>query len=152
VGVNVGGKATAQKVLQERLWWTILFKDSKEYVISCDIFQRLGNPSHRCELPLQPIKALQEFEKWVVDFIGMINPPTKHSKSKYIITTTDYLTRWVEAEVVQDYSTDTTVRFIFENVITLFGCLISLTSDQVVTLSAAQSLLAAQIFVNFYIN
>jgi transposase InsO family protein len=66
----------------------------------------------------------------VVDFIGPINPTTKHSKARYIITATDYLTRWDEATVVQDCSTDTTARFIFENIITRFGCPRSLTSDQ----------------------
>jgi transposase InsO family protein len=66
----------------------------------------------------------------VVDFIGPINPMTKHSKARYIITTTDYLTRWDEATVVQDCSTDTAARFIFESIITRFGCPRSLTSDQ----------------------
>jgi hypothetical protein len=36
--------------------------------------QRVGKPSCRDELPLQPVRALQAFEKWVVDFIGPINP------------------------------------------------------------------------------
>jgi hypothetical protein len=66
----------------------------------------------------------------VVDFIGPINPTTKHSKARYIITATDYLTRWAEATIVQDCSTDTAARFIFENIITRFGCPRSLTSDQ----------------------
>jgi hypothetical protein len=73
-GGHVGGKATAQKVLQAGLWWATLFKDAKEYARSCDTCQRVGKPSHRDELPLQPVRALQAFEKWVVDFIGPINP------------------------------------------------------------------------------
>jgi hypothetical protein len=100
-GGHVGGKATAQKVLQVGLWWDTLFKDAKEYARSCEICQRVGNPSCKDELPLHPVRALQAFEKWVVDFIGPINPQAKNSKDRYIITTTDYLTRWVEAEVVQ---------------------------------------------------
>jgi hypothetical protein len=130
VGGHVGGKATAQKVLQAGLWWDTLFKDAKAYARSCDTCQRVGKPSCRDELPLHPVRALQAFEKWVVDFIGPINPSAKHSKARYIITATDYLTRWDEAEAVQDCSTDTTARFIFENVITRFGCPRILTSDQ----------------------
>jgi hypothetical protein len=83
-GGHVGGKATMQK-------------DAKAYARSCDVCQRVGKPSRRDELPLQPVRALQAFEKWAVDFIGPINPTTKHSKARYIITATDYLTRWVEA-------------------------------------------------------
>jgi hypothetical protein len=36
--VHVGGKATAQKVLQARLWWATLFKDAKGYARSCDVW------------------------------------------------------------------------------------------------------------------
>jgi transposase InsO family protein len=66
----------------------------------------------------------------VIDFIGPINPIAKHSKSMYIITTIDYLTHWVEAAIVPDCSTDTATRFIFENIITQFGCPRSPTNDQ----------------------
>jgi hypothetical protein len=97
VGGHVGGKAIAQKILQAGLWWATLFKDVKEYARSCNIYQRVGKPSRRDELPLQLVRALHAFEKWVVDFIGPINPSVKHSKSRYIITATDYLTRWDEA-------------------------------------------------------
>jgi hypothetical protein len=73
---------------------------------------------------------MQSFEKWAFDFIGSINPTTKHSKAKYIITKTDYLRWWVEETTIQDFSIDTAARFIFENIITWFGCPRSLTSDQ----------------------
>jgi hypothetical protein len=129
-GGHARGKAIAQKVLQVGLWWATLFKYSKKYARSCGTYQRVGNPSHRDELPLKLVRALQAFEKWVVDFIGSGNPPTKHSKSRYIITATDYLTIWVEAKEVRDFSIDTTARFIFENVVTRFGCPRSLTSYQ----------------------
>jgi hypothetical protein len=130
VGGHLGEKATTQKVLQEGLWWETLFKDAKSYARSCDVCQRVGKPSCRDELPLQPVKALQAFEKWAVDFIGPISPTTKHSKARYIITAADYLTCWVEAAMVQDCSTDTIASFIFKNIITHFRCLRTLTNDQ----------------------
>jgi hypothetical protein len=90
----------------------------------------VGKPSHRDELPLQPVRALQTFEKWAVDFIGPIKPTTKHSKARYIITATNYLTHWAEVTTVQDFSIDIAARFIFENIITQFGCPRSITNDQ----------------------
>jgi hypothetical protein len=90
----------------------------------------MGKLSCRDELPLQPVRALQAFEKWAIDFIGPINPIAKHSKDRYIITMTNYLTCWAEAAAVQDYSKDTAAKFIFENIITRFGCPKSLTNDQ----------------------
>jgi hypothetical protein len=96
-GGHVGGKETSGRYYKQGyggLW----FKYAKEYAFSCDVCQRVGNPYHHDELPLHLSRALQAFEKWVVDFIGLINPPAKHSKERYIITTTNYLTRWAEEE------------------------------------------------------
>jgi len=57
---------------------------------------------------------LQEFDKWAIDFFGPINPPGKKIGTRYIITTTDYLTRWAEAQPVKDCSVDTAAKFIFQ--------------------------------------
>jgi hypothetical protein len=62
--------------------------------------------------------------------VGPINPPKKIIGARYIITATEYLTRWVEAAPVKDCSTETTTHFLFEQVINRFGCPRVLMSDQ----------------------
>jgi hypothetical protein len=73
---------------------------------------------------------LQEFDKWEIDFMGPINPPEKRIRDRYIITAMEYLTRWVEAAPVKDCSTEKKTHFLFEQVITRFGCPRVLMSDQ----------------------
>ena len=73
-------------------------------------------------MPLKPQVTLQAFDKWAIDFVGPINPPGKRTGSRYIITTTDYLTRWVETKPFNDCSIATSSQFIFENILTRFGC------------------------------
>jgi transposase InsO family protein len=49
---------------------------------------------------------------------------------RYIITVTEYLTRWVEVALVKDCSADIATPFLFEQVITRFECPRILMSDQ----------------------
>jgi transposase InsO family protein len=62
--------------------------------------------------------------------VGPINPPGKHTGARYIITATEYLTRWAEAREVKECSATIVVWFIFDDIITRFGCLRILMSDQ----------------------
>jgi hypothetical protein len=62
--------------------------------------------------------------------VGPNNPPTKRSGTRYIITTIEYLMRWVEATLVKYCSAKTTTHFLFDKVIIRFGCPRVLMSDQ----------------------
>jgi hypothetical protein len=64
------------------------------------------------------------------DYVGSINPPARRKRARYIIIVTDYLTRWVEEEPVTHCSAKTVVHFLFENIVTRFGCPKVLMSDQ----------------------
>jgi len=91
-GGHYSRRAMAQKKLCTGIWWPTLHKDAKEICQTCDVCQQVGKPSIRDEMALILQVTLQDFDKWAVDFIGQINPPTKSSRERYIITMTDYLT------------------------------------------------------------
>ena len=90
----------------------------------------MGNPSKRAEIPLNPQVMLQSFDKWAIDFVGPINPQERRSQARYIINLTEYLTIWEEETPITDGTTETTARFLFDNLVTRFGCLHILLSDQ----------------------
>jgi len=73
------------------------------------------------ELHLNPQVLLQVFDKWAIEFIGPIQPPSKKIGMQYIITAIMYLTKWEEAQPVKDCTVATTANFLFEYVLTRFG-------------------------------
>ena len=70
------------------------------------------------------------FEIWAINFIGPFPTPAKRTGARYIITAVEYVTKWVEAELVDTCSNEIAAKFIYENIITRFGCPITLISDQ----------------------
>jgi hypothetical protein len=81
-------------------------------------------------MPLNPQVTLHAFEKWAVDFFGPINPLARRIGARYIITTTNYLRIWAEEEQNRYCNAKTTAWFLFENIVTRFGCHKILMSDQ----------------------
>lgn len=73
-------------------------------------------------MPLILQVTLQPFEKWEIDFVGQIQPPGKKMSTWYIITMTEYLTRWAEAHPVKDYIGAIATKFIFEYALMRFRC------------------------------
>jgi len=72
--------------------------------------------------------TLQPFEKWVIDLVGPLKTQGK-TGARYIITVTECLTRWAEAQPVKDCTAATTAKFLFDNVLTQFDCPKILMSD-----------------------
>eukprot|EP00253_Pinus_taeda_P034868 PITA_34868 len=59
----------------------------------------MGKPTPRDEMLVQPQVTFEPFEKWGMDFVGPINPPSK--QKPYIIVCNDYLTKWAETKAIK---------------------------------------------------
>jgi len=79
-GGHFADKRTAYKILSLGYYWPSIFNDAKEYARRCDSCQRVGNPAPSNEIPLQIQVLIKPCEKWALDFIGPINPPSKQKK------------------------------------------------------------------------
>ncbi|XP_028056781.1 uncharacterized protein LOC114260792 [Camellia sinensis] len=74
-----------------------------------------------------PFTSPWPFALWVLDIIELL--PTALGNHKFFITTTDYFTKWVEAEPLATIKEKDVKKFIWQNVITRFGILKALILD-----------------------
>ena len=81
-------------------------------------------------MPLISVNPSLTFKIWAIYFIGQFPIPAKRSGARYIITAVEYVTKWAEAEPVDTCSSEVAAKFIYENIITRFGFLLTLINDQ----------------------
>ncbi|XP_057852363.1 uncharacterized protein LOC131062675 [Cryptomeria japonica] len=65
--------------------------------------------------------------KWGIDFIGTINPPSSVGH-RWVITATDYFTRWTEAVALKESNESASLNF-YDDLVTRFGVPESIISD-----------------------
>ena len=71
------------------------------------------------EMPLQPQLVVEPFDKWDLDFIWPINPPSK--QKVYILVCIDYMTKWVEAMDLVKSNDQSIIDFLYGDIFTHFG-------------------------------
>ena len=79
-------------------------------------------------LPLKPIAVNATFQQRGLDFIGEINPASS-GHHRWILTTTDFFTKWVEAIPTRNATDKVIINFIQENILSRFGCPKKLLTD-----------------------
>lgn len=121
-GGHYVGKETTQNMLCSSLWWPTLHKDSKSYCKAYDACQKTGRSSRRDELPLDPQVSLSVFEKWGIDFVGQIQPPWKENVCVLHYHCNGVSNLMAEAQPIKDCIEARTTKFLFEYVLTRFGC------------------------------
>jgi ribonuclease HI len=89
-------KTTAHKILRAGYYWPTLFTDVCKEVRACIKCQKFSGKQQLRPLPLKPIVASTPFQQWGLDFIEEIHPPSS-GQHRWILTATDYFTKWIEA-------------------------------------------------------
>jgi hypothetical protein len=67
-----------------------------------------------------------------LDFIGEIHPPSL-VQHKWILTSTDYFTKWIEVVPTRQATDAVIIKFLETNILSIFGCLGKIIVDNATT-------------------
>ena len=113
-------KFTADKVLRAGYYWPSFFADVKKFVVSCHKCQIFEGKRKLLPLPLKPISTKKPFQQWGLDFIGEIHPSSS-GQHRWILTATDYFTKWIDAIPCRQANDSTIMQFLESNILSRFG-------------------------------
>jgi hypothetical protein len=89
----------------------------------------------RAVVPLQPVAISRPFEQWGLDIIGEITPSSS-KQHRYILTATNYFTKWAEVIPLTHVNEKVVIQFIEQQLITRFGMSSILVFDNVAYFSS----------------
>ena len=94
-------------------------KEALEYVKKCDQCQRFAPNIHQPGWVPNPLSNLWSFAQWGLDIVGPF--PKAAGNKRYLLVSTDYFTKWVEAELLANIRDADAKKFIWRNIVTRFG-------------------------------
>ncbi|MCO5603894.1 hypothetical protein L7F22_058048 [Adiantum nelumboides] len=126
-GEHFAQEITSRKILQAGFVWPSLHRDVQHWCKACKACQQAGDRKLSYG-PRFPIFAYGPFEKWGIDAIGPL-PCTSTSK-QYILTATDYMTRWAKAASVARITAADVSKFVLDYICSRFGTPLEILSDR----------------------
>ncbi|MCO5583139.1 hypothetical protein L7F22_037047 [Adiantum nelumboides] len=126
-GGHFAQEITSRKILQAGFVWPNLHRDVQHWCKACKACQQAGDRKLSYG-PRFPIFAYGPFEKWGIDAIGPL--PRTSTDKQYILTATDYMTKWAEAASVAHITATNVSKFVLDYICSRFGTPLEILSDR----------------------
>lgn len=127
VSGHLGKRKTTEKLLQW-FYWFELREDVRIWILKCSICSANKPPAKTARAPLGSMPVGAPWDRLATDIMGPF--PLTPRGNRFILTITDYFTKWVEVFAIPDQTAATCADIILNEVICRYGCPLSIHSDQ----------------------
>jgi len=124
---HLGKKKTKEKLAQ-RYYWYEMREDISIWISQCEICGANKPPNKSSKAPLGSMPVGAPLDRLATDLLGPL--PVTPRGNKYILTITDYFTKWIEIFAVPDQTAVTCAQIMLNDVVCRFGCPLAIHSDQ----------------------
>ena len=119
-GGHFAARKTAHKIRRAGYYWPNVFSYVHKSIRVCLQCQLFTGKQQMKAFPLNPIVVQAPFQQWGLDFIGKFKYNSSSGYS-WILTATDYFTKWVEAIPTKKETDAIVMDFLEDKIITRFG-------------------------------
>ena len=117
----------SHRAITQGYWWPNMWKEAHEYVKKCDQCQKFAPNIHQPGGVLNPLSSSWPFAQWGLDIVSPF--PKAAGNKRYLLVGTDYFTKWVEVEPLENIGDVDAKKFVWKNIVTWFEVPRTLISD-----------------------
>jgi len=119
-GAHQPGPKPGDRLRRLGYYWPKMIPDAIAYAKRCHACQIHGDFIHQAPGHLRPTTSFWPFEIWGMDVVGPISPPSSKGH-RFILTITDYFSKWAEVIPLREVKTSDVIKFIKHHVVYRFG-------------------------------
>ena len=127
-----GGHLGIQKTfeaIRQKFYWPHMYQDVQDYVLSCDVCQRVKVDRRQPRVPMTNMPITDTFDSWHIDFLGPL-PRTEEGSYAFILLVVDRYSRWSEAFPMRDQDAKSVAKVLFNEIFARYGAPRVLVSDR----------------------
>ena len=125
-GWHISSQFMAKMILCRGYYWLTMEADCANNVRRCRQCQIHADKIHAPASELNLTQTVWSFSMWAFDVMG---PFDTEKKNRFILTATEYFTKWAEAEAFTEIKASNLCKFVRKNILSRFGILKKLVAD-----------------------
>ena len=120
------GTQRTYATMRLKYFWTGMYHDCKNWVLSCEACNMRKTPVRPIKAELHPLPTVMANERWAMDIVTL---PLTPRGNRYVLTFTEYNSRFVEAFALKETSANSIARVLVDEICFRYGAPQQLLSD-----------------------